>query len=264
MKAKKNFKIFALTLLTSLLLLSISPVMFSVKAQTQATVTILDSIGGTTDPTADTHTYNDGTAVTLTGTPTAITFSFTNWIITSSEGSSVVATNPYTLTVTGGVTYTIQATFTPTQAPPGGGALPANMATAAIVVVLAAAGGTTNPPPGTYALAEATNLNLTATPDSGWQFSHWVISGEPQSHGGYSFDNTPTDNPYNVNHGYGNTYSYQPVFVLTGSTEPGAATPTPGSTIAGMSLETVAIIGLVVVIIVILIAFGVYAARRRK
>ncbi len=79
------------------------------------------------------------------------------------------------------------------------------MATAAIVVVLAVAGGTTSPAPGTYALADATALNLKATPASGWTFSHWVISGPNLSHGGYPYTATPTDNPYNVNHGYGNT-----------------------------------------------------------
>ena len=93
-----------------------------------------------------------------------------------------------------------------------------NYATAAIVVVLSAVGGTTSPAPGTYALENATSLQLTATPDSGWIFDHWVIGGYPLTHGAYSFTDTPTDNPYNVNHGYGNTYTYQPVFSPTSTT----------------------------------------------
>ncbi len=133
--------------------------------------------------------------------------------------------NPATLTVTGGVTYAVQALFQPIQVPPSGIAV-TNFSTAAIVVVLPATGGTTNPAAGTYALANATSLNLTATPASGWQFSHWVISGTPNlSHGGYPFTATPTDNPYNVNHGYGNTYSYQAVFIPTGTTEPTPTVP---------------------------------------
>jgi len=46
----KKSKIFALTLLTALLVLAAFNV--SVNAQTQGTITVLDSIGGTTDPAA--------------------------------------------------------------------------------------------------------------------------------------------------------------------------------------------------------------------
>jgi hypothetical protein len=107
---------------------------------------------------------------------------------------------------------------------------------------------------------------LTATPSSGWQFSHWVISGQPMNHGIYDFTATPSDNPYTVDHGYGNTYAYQPVFTPVGSSTPtpSGATPTPGGTSGGgISTETIIIIGLVVVIIIILIAFGIYASRKK-
>ena len=66
--------------------------------------------------------------------------------------------------------------------------------------------------------------------DSGWTFSHWVISGPNLSHGGYPYTATPTENPYNVNHGYGNRYDYQAVFVPTGSTEPTPSGETNHST----------------------------------
>ena len=104
--------------------------------------------------------------------------------------------------------------------PPGVLGLPSNMATAAIVVVLAGAGGTTTPVAGTYALADATSMELVANPFSGWTFSHWIIYGPNLSHGGYPFTATPTVNPYNVNHGYGATYQYQAVFLPAGSTGP--------------------------------------------
>ena len=94
-------------------------------------------------------------------------------------------------------------------------------------MVLPAAGGTTIPAPGTYALANATSLQLTAMPDNGWQFSHWVISGSDVTtgHGSAPTNLEPTDNPYNVNHGYGNTYNYQPVFTQSGSTSPSPTVP---------------------------------------
>ena len=265
---KKNRKFLALTLLASLLLLAALYFnILSVKAQGQATVNVLASIGGTTDPTPGTYNYSDGTTVTFIATPDR-DYDFSNWIISTTIGASTSDLNtPTTITFSGGTTYAVQAVFQTIQAFPG---LPSTFqpTTDAIVGVLAAAGGTTNPPPGIYHLANATQFNLNAIPDSGWQFSHWVISGPNLSHGGYPYTATPTDNPYNVNHGYGNTFNYQPVFTPTGTgptpTPTGGATATPTGTIGGLTMDSAIIIGLVVVIIVILIAFGVYASRRRK
>jgi hypothetical protein len=212
-------KLLAIAIVSALLLTSAA---CSVKAQGDATVVVLDSVGGTVDPSG-TNTYAAGTAVTLTATPMDAQFIFESWLISSDSGNSLSTDNPLTLTVDGGVTYAVQAVFTLVQPPPGNPVLP-NMATAAIVVVLSSAGGTTTPAPGTYALEDATSLMLTATPDSDWQFSHWVITGSTTDHGTSPLDLTPTDNPYNVNHGYGNTYYYQAVFTPVGTTEP---TPIP-------------------------------------
>ncbi len=267
---KKNRKFFALTLLASLLLLAaLNFNMISVKAQGQAIVNVLPTVGGTTDPTSGTYNYNDGQTVTFIATPYP-GYDFSNWVISTTIGPNISdLSTPTTITFSGGTTYAVQAVFAPIQALPS---LPANpfQPTDAIVGILAGAGGTTNPPPGVYHLANATQFNLNAIPDSGWQFSHWVISGPNLSHGGYPYTATPTDNPYNVNHGYGNRYDYQPVFTPTGTgptptpTPTGGATATPTGTIGGLTTDSAIIIGLVVVIIVILIAFGVYASRRRK
>ena len=204
----KSKKIFALTLLMSLLVLA--AVNAIVNAQGDATVIVNETIGGSTDPAAGTHTYADGTSVTFTATADA-GYAFQDWIFATDEGANTVTDASITIPVTGGTTYTIQANFVPLQIPPNGAAV-TNFATAATVVVLTSAGGTTSPVPGTYALADATSLQLTAIPESGWTFSHWVISGPGLSHGGYPFTATPTDNPYNVNHGYGNRFAYQAVF----------------------------------------------------
>lgn len=263
-KMKRTSKIFALTLLTSLLLLlTLNCAFVAVEAQGNATVVVLDSLGGTVDPSGTT-TYADGSAVTLTATPSDTTlYAFDHWIVSADVTTTTYTDNPLTITVTGGVTYAVQAVFSAVQQVPGTTGLPTNMATAAIIVVLTSAGGTTTPAPGTYALADATSTTLKATPNSGWVFYHWVISGPNLSHGGYPFTATPTDNPYTVDHGYGNRFVYQAVFVPTESTLP-TPTPSSGGTLGGMSNETWIIIGLVVVIIIVLIAFGVYAARRKK
>jgi hypothetical protein len=260
----KNRKIFTLTALATVLLVAIMvPTFLSVTAQGTATVVVLDTVGGTVTP-AGTTTYADGTAVTLTATAMDDTFVFSYWIVSSGAGSETVFDNPGTLTVAGGETYAVQAIFDVVQPPPGVQNLPNNIATAAIVVVLPSAGGTTSPAQGTYALADATAMTLTATPTSGWQFAYWTICGESTNHGGAPVDWTPDANPYNVNHGYGYTYYYQAVFTPVGSNVP---TPTPGATnppvVAGLSMETLIIIGLVVVIVILLVAFAVFMMRKK-
>jgi hypothetical protein len=252
--------------LISALLLTAALSSTTVYAQGTATVTVQSAADGTTDVTGTT-TYPDGSSVTITATPTT-GFVFSSWTISPSDGSGdmILYDNPVTFTVKGGVTYTVTPSFiVPTALP--GSPMPADLSKAAIIVIFPSAGGTTIPAPGTYALADASAFDLTAMPSSGWQFSHWTICGTNASHGTAPVNWDPTDNPYNVNHGYGDIYRYQAVFTPIGSTTTPTSTPTAtpgGGTVAGMDTNTVIIIGLVVVIVVILIAFGVYAARRRK
>jgi hypothetical protein len=247
-----------------MLLLSSSAFVFSsVQGQGDATVTVSTATGGTTDITGTT-TYPDGTSFTITATADNA-YAFIDWIITTDAGSTNSIENPYTTTLAGGTTYTIQPEFDLIQAPPGG-TLPTQMANAAIVVMLPSAGGTTSPAAGTYAIADATTMQLKATANSGWVFSHWTICGSSMSHGGAPLNYAPTDNPYTVGHGYGYTYYYQPIF---NQGTPGAsATPTPtasaAGTIAGMSTDTWIIIALVVVIVIMGIGLAVVATRKKK
>jgi hypothetical protein len=214
---------------------------------------MLSSVGGTVSPTPGTTTIADGTSVTFTATPSD-NFVFSNWVISTASGSSTASDNPLSFPVAGGTDYTVQAVFNPVQAVPGNPLPPTSqLPIAAIVIILTSAGGTTNPAPGTYALANATSFNLSATPSSGWQFEHWVISGPNLSHGGYPFTATPTDNPYNVNHGYGNTFSYQAVFSPTGSTTP---TPTVPEVSGAAALGIIAALAIV--------AVGTFAYKRKK
>jgi hypothetical protein len=252
-------------LVLSLILAMLLTATFSsatVNAQSDATVTVQSSTGGTTDITGTT-TYADGASVTINAIPDT-GFVFSTWVVSPSDGSGdmVIADNPLIFTAAGGVTYSVTPVFIVPSSVPGR-PLPTDLSTAAIVIVLPSAGGSTIPPAGTYAMANAEALDLTAMPSNGWQFSHWTIYGVDTGHGAAPANFNPTNNPYNVNHGYGATYSYQAVFVPVGSTEP---TPTPTSStggVGGMSTETWIIIGLVIVIVVILIGFGIYATRRK-
>ena len=221
---------------------------FSVQAQTQSTVNIGSAFGGTTDPGAGTYTYSDGETLTITATGEAGTFTFNNWIISIGDTSRVSTENPLSFQVTGGQTYDIQPSFqvitligfVPNKPPQ-------NFSADAVFVLLQSAGGTTNPPPGKYTLANATSTNITAVPDSGWTFSHWVISGSTitnTSHGDYPLNLEPTDNPYNINHGYGEIYYYQPVF--TQSTSPTPSPSIPEFSVLAVVLLLAAIVPLVI------------------
>jgi hypothetical protein len=227
----KTSKVMSLIVLTSLLVLTaLTVTALNVQAQSKATVNVLDSIGGTTDPAPGTYSYDDGSSVTFTasstGAGTTIPANFAYWIVSSNTGANTVTDNPMSFTVSGGVTYEVQAVFNVIQ-PVQNLNLTTDLASAAIVVVLPAAGGMTIPAPGTYALANATALELTAMADNGWQFTHWVITGSDVNtgHGSIPTNLEPTDNPYKVDHGYGNTYYYQPVFTQSGSTSPSPTIP---------------------------------------
>jgi len=247
----KTLKIVVFALLTAALLMAVINLNFpNVKAQGQATVTILVSAGGTTSPVAGTYNYADGATVTITAT-NGIGFLFADWVFTTASEANTTTDNPLVFTASGGISYGIQAQFQPiTYIPPAA----INGTGDAIVVVLAGNGGTVSPAPGTYDLANAYSVDLTATPDSGWTFDHWVISGTPLSHGAYSFTDTPTNNPYNVNHGYGNTYTYQPVF------SPISTSTSPTPKINEFSTASAIIIAAILVIV----TFGTYAYSRRS
>jgi uncharacterized surface protein with fasciclin (FAS1) repeats len=226
-----------------------------------ATVNIASASGGTTQPTG-TSTYPFGTTVTVTADPDS-SHVFQNWVISQSGSSNdiVIAENPLSIAAAGQVTIT--PIFVVPEPIPGR-PLPPDLSNSAIVEVLSSAGGTTIPGPGTYALANAEKFDLIAMPNNGWQFSHWTICGFDTGHGTSPTNWNPTDNPYNVNHGYGATFTYQAIFVPIGTSEPTPTpTATPGGTIGGMSTETWIIIALVVVIVVILIGFGVFASRKK-
>ena len=255
----KMLKISIFALFTMILLMGMAPMIATVKAQTTASVTVFASMGGTTDPAAGTYTYNDGQVVTFTATSYPDSgFYFSYWLVTNSTGTNAPSDNPLSITIVGGQTYSLQPVFLPvnvgqTQVIPTPSA-----STEAVVIVLSAVGGTTSPGPGTYTLVNAAQLQLTATAASGWKFDHWVIGGYPLSHGAYSFTDTPTDNPYMVEHGYGYTYSYQPVFSLTHST----SSPSPSTTVPEYSNASLIVV--VAALVTVLGMAGAYAYKRKQ
>ena len=88
-------KSIGLVLISALLLMAI---VSGVKAQGTATVVVLDTIGGTVNPNG-TNTYADGTAVTLTATPTSTAYLFARCVISlNARPTPAISTLPSTST----------------------------------------------------------------------------------------------------------------------------------------------------------------------
>lgn len=119
----------------------------------------------------------------------------------------------------------------------------------ATVIINPSVGGTTSPAPGNYTYNANQTINLQATPDVGWTFAYWIVSGEltpghvsqlggvftdpetgqiiqlPSPPSANVIDSlTFTANPVAITCGYGYTYRYQAVFSLSGTPQP---TPPP-------------------------------------
>jgi len=257
----KGIAIIALILLASVFA-TVYPYVASVKAQNTATVNVLESIGGSTDPLPGTYSYADGTKVTLTATPDQ-DLVFESWLISTDASNDTKGDNPYTLTVAGGVTYNVSAVFALLVLPP---AFPSPQPSLPLsgygsVSILNAVGGRTQPAAGTRSFTSVYRLKMTAIPESGWKFDHWVISGDTNTaHGGYPFTLTPTDNPYTFDCGLGYNYTYQPVFVPVESGNGGNGQPTTG----GLSTETIIILGVAVIAIIVAAIGGYFYGRRGK
>ncbi len=286
----RNFKhrnAISLILLTTALIVTIfSQSLSIVSAQTtDATVVILPTTGGTTSPAAGTYTYPNGTMITLSATASA-GYTFQYWVVSGNVtpghetpspvyiydpdtgaiigeipraalptgiDSLVFTANPANITCGYGYEYSYQAVFTPTGSTPTG-----NNAT---VIIMPTVGGTVSPAPGMYSYTNGTVITFSATANSGYVFSYWLVTGDftqghtPASYTYIADDNgniiaqiprtsaSPgldslafTTNPASVTCGYGYTYTYTAFFtpvstvpspVVTATPTPVAATPTP-------------------------------------
>ncbi|CAL2055366.1 exported hypothetical protein [Tenacibaculum sp. 190524A05c] len=132
-------------------------------ARIQRTLTINITGNGTVTP-PNGSVYNDGTIATVTATPAA-GYQFDGW-----SGDATGTTNP--LTITMDADKTVTATFSPIQR------------TLTINATNGSVSTSPNPTGGTY--DNGTSVQLTATPDAGYQFDGW------------SGDATGTTNPLTI------------------------------------------------------------------
>ncbi|WP_299680475.1 choice-of-anchor Q domain-containing protein, partial [uncultured Tenacibaculum sp.] len=124
----------------------------------------LNAVDGTITPNPAGGTYDDGSVVTLTATPDS-GYEFTGW-----SGDASGTTNP--LTITMDADKTVTANFGPIQR-----TLTLNATNGSVTVA-------PNPSTGTY--DDGSVVTLTATPDSGYEFTGW------------SGDASGTTNPLNI------------------------------------------------------------------
>jgi hypothetical protein len=317
--------------LLSIIVLSVvfSQSFMSVRAQSEeAIVVILPSAGGTTSPGPGTYAYPNGTNIVLSATPSS-GYEFKYWIAsgnytpghTAGQGVTIVdpetgeviggfprpqfsgidslvfTANPANITCGYGYTYYYQAVFAPIGAP-----VPTS--DTAIVVILPTSGGTTDPAPGTYTYAKDTTIVLKATPNTGYAFQYWIVSGnatpghtpaqgvtivDPETGeviGGFprpqfsGIDSLVfTANPANITCGYGYTYYYQAVFapVTVASPSPEASvspTTSPTQTISESPTTTETpntilgvspeVFAIIVIVVIIIIAAVIALVMRKK
>jgi hypothetical protein len=267
-----------------------------------ATIQILSSIGGTTNPETGTYSYLQGTDITLTATPEE-GFEFLYWVVSGAitPGATqgilnefviddevfiipgtpqieylLVTENPAQITCGYGYTYKYQAVFSPIAAgmqPPEEVVFfdpfdafqdPATPEGTTFVRVSATQGGTTNPSPGTWRFGDLIEptLTLTATPNSGFKFQYWIVTGDymPGHGGDPSLDtNLVTENPLTVSHGKGYSYNYEAVFAPTDMQTGGDSTH-----IFGLSSDMITIlIAILVIALIAAIAFGIYIYTKK-
>ncbi|MCW4017875.1 MAG: hypothetical protein NWF00_04240 [Candidatus Bathyarchaeota archaeon] len=209
-KATASVALFLLAV--TLLVAALSPAV----AQTTddvATVIILPSAGGTTEPVPGNYTYQSNETINLAAIPNE-GFEFRYWIVsgsltpghTASSGgfytdpetgaiiqlpnpantqvidSLVFDVNPANITCGYGYTYTYQAVFAPSEATstsPPPQTEPAT-STSVGVTILESVGGVTDPAPGTYSYENGTDYTLSATADNGYVFHYWIVYGTYQ------------------------------------------------------------------------------------
>ena len=173
------------------------------------TVVVVPALGGTTSPTAGTHTYAKGTGVDITATP-ASGYTFTGWTGDCSGSATCHVTMDADKSVTANF-VAIDKTLTVEVTPTGG--------------------GSTDPSIGTHVYTAGTGVDITATPASGYTFTGWsgACSGTATCHVTMDADKTVTANFETIN----KTLSIAVTPSGGGSTDPVAGTHiyTTGTTV---------------------------------
>lgn len=150
------------------------------------TLAITATASGTTNPASATYTYSAGITVNVTATPNA-GYRFDHWVL---NGSNAGSTNP--ISVLMDRNRSLQAVFAETHT----------------LIISVSEGGTTNPAPGTYTYQTPTDVSVTAIPNVGYRFDHWI----------YDNNNIGSQNPVTVH--VGSSHTLKAVFAPTPPSSP--------------------------------------------
>jgi parallel beta-helix repeat protein len=130
-------------------------------------LTLVASNGGTTNPPLGTYTYAYGKNVSVAAISDAYHV-FDHWLL---DGDNAGIANPVSVLMT--QNHTLQPIFAA-----------ANFTLA----ISEGVGGTTNLSPGAHTFAAGETIQVTATPNGGYRFDHWILDGS----------STLLDNPISV------------------------------------------------------------------
>jgi len=121
-------------------------------------LTVTAGSGGTTDPVPGVYSHPCGSYASVTAIPDAC-YVFDHWLL---DGSPVGCANPYSVLMDDD--HALHAIFTQTTYD---------------LTVTAGSGGTTDPVPGVYSHPCGSYASVTAIPDEGYRFDHWVLDDSP-------------------------------------------------------------------------------------
>jgi hypothetical protein len=145
-------------------------------------LTISTTTGGTTEPSPDTYTEPEGVLVIVTAIPNA-SYTLNHWAL---DGTNIGNDNPTTVLMD--TDHSIQAFFTQ------------GSTTQYTLNIWNSTGGSTSPPTGNYTQDAGTALSVTATPNDGHAFNHWLLDDADAG----------SDNPFTVF--FNSNHVLQPVF----------------------------------------------------
>jgi hypothetical protein len=252
-KAIKNLKILTLSLIALVLfIVAINPGISTVKAQTQDSVYVYTSVGGTISSTGTnltggtSYNYTNGQAVSFTAQPDA-GCKFLFWTSASPSGTNISTDNPFVYNISS-TECAIQAMFIP-SANTSIASSSSQTGTAPFDVPISL-GGTTTPATGIYTnYSIGQVVSFTADPGSGFKFLYWLV---PAATGGAVSIVTSNTLDFNVT---ANACAIQAFFAPTNSNITLPSIPTVNEFSSAATILVVAIL--------VIVAFGTYRYTKK-
>lgn len=179
---------------------------YTANYQATFTMNITTTGGGSTDPSLGTHTYWEGTTVSVTAIPDNNAI-FDHWEFDGSSDNS----NPIDVTMS--TDHTLTAFFEEKVQP----------STYDLTIAVSGVGGTINPVPDVYTYEENTDVEVTAIPDVDYFFDHWELDSVDA--GSANPIGVTIDTDHSLNAFFTEIPTYDLTISLDGS---GTTVPAPG------------------------------------